>query len=46
LAPENLASHVEALVEDAAAGLDYRLKREVQRVEGLLAGLHKPASEL
>ena len=38
LAPESLVSHVEALVEDAAADLDYRLKRQVQRVDELLSG--------
>lgn len=41
LAPENLASHVEALVEDTAAGLDYRLKRQAHRVDKLLSGLTK-----
>jgi len=39
LAPENLVSHVEALVEDTAADLDYRLKRQAQRVDELLSGL-------
>lgn len=38
LAPESLASHVEALVEDRAADLDYSLKR----VDGLLSGLTRP----
>jgi len=38
LAPESLVSHVEALVEDAAADLDYRLKRQAQRVDELLSG--------
>lgn len=46
LAPENLASHVEALVEDAAADLDYRLKRQAHRVDELLSGLHKAAGKL
>jgi len=32
LAPENFASHVEALVEDTAADLDYQLKRRTHRV--------------
>lgn len=41
LAPENLVSHVEELVEDTAAGLDYRLKRQVQRVDEMLTGLTK-----
>jgi len=31
LAPENLVSHVEALVEDTVADLDYRLKRQAHR---------------
>jgi GNAT superfamily N-acetyltransferase len=39
LPPDNLASHVEALVEEGAAGLDYRLKRQVHRVDQLLAAL-------
>jgi len=38
LAPENLASHVEALVEDTVANLDYRLKRQAHRVDELLSG--------
>lgn len=38
LAPESLVSHVEALVEDTAADLDYRLKRQAQRVDELLSG--------
>jgi ribosomal protein S18 acetylase RimI-like enzyme len=41
LAPENLVSHVEALVEDTAADLDYRLKRQAHRVDELLSGLTK-----
>lgn len=41
LAPENLVSHVEALVEDTAADLDYRLKRHAHRVDELLSGLVK-----
>ena len=41
LAPENLVSHVEALVEDTAAGLDYGLKRQAHRVDELLSGLGK-----
>jgi GNAT superfamily N-acetyltransferase len=41
LAPESLASHVEAMVEDRAADLDYGLKRQAQRVEGLLSGPSK-----
>ena len=41
LAPENLVSHVEALVEDTAASLDYRLKQQAQRVDDLLSGLTK-----
>lgn len=39
LPPDNLASHVEALVGEGAAGLDYRIKREVRRVDRLLASL-------
>lgn len=41
LAPENFASHVEALVEDTAADLNYHLKRQAQRVDNLLSGLLK-----
>jgi GNAT superfamily N-acetyltransferase len=41
LAPESLASHVEALVEDRAADLVYSLKRQAQRVDGLLSTLSK-----
>lgn len=41
LAPDSLASHVEALVEDTAADLDYRLKRQAQRIDELLSGRHK-----
>jgi len=36
LAPENLASHMEELVEGHAADLDYRLKLQVNRVDELL----------
>jgi ribosomal protein S18 acetylase RimI-like enzyme len=39
LPPDSLASHVEALVEESAAGLDYSLKRQVHRVDQLLAAL-------
>lgn len=39
LPPDNLASHVEALVEEGAAGLDYSLKRQVHRVDQLLSAL-------
>jgi GNAT superfamily N-acetyltransferase len=39
LPPDNLASHVEALVGEGAAGLDYRIKREVRRVDRLLASI-------
>jgi GNAT superfamily N-acetyltransferase len=39
LPPDNLASHVEALVGESAAGLDYRIKREVRRVDRLLASI-------
>lgn len=35
LAPENLVSRVEELVEDSAADLDYRLKMQARRVDGL-----------
>lgn len=42
LAPDNLVSHVEALVEERAADVDYGLKRQAQRVDGLLSGLGKP----
>lgn len=38
LAPENLASHVEELVEDRAAALDYGLKLQARRVDGLWSG--------
>ena len=41
LAPENLVSHVEALVENTAADLDYRLKRQAHRVDKLLSVLTK-----
>jgi RimJ/RimL family protein N-acetyltransferase len=41
LAPENLVSHVEALVEDTAADVDYGLKRQAQRVDELLSALTK-----
>ena len=36
LPPESLASHVEQIVEDSAAELDYRFKHQARRVEGLL----------
>jgi len=36
LPPETLASHVEQIVEDSAAELDYQLKHQARRVEGLL----------
>jgi len=35
LAPENLVSHVEALVEQTVADLDYRLKRQAHRGDPL-----------
>ena len=38
LAPDNLVSRVEALVEDTAAQLDYGLKRHAHRVDSLLSG--------
>jgi GNAT superfamily N-acetyltransferase len=41
LAPESLASRVEAMVEDRAADIDYTLKRQAQRVDGFIAGLTK-----
>jgi RimJ/RimL family protein N-acetyltransferase len=41
LAPESLASHVEALVEDTAADLDYQIKRQAHRVDELLSGRSK-----
>lgn len=41
LAPENLASHVEELVEDRVADLDYRLKVQAHRVDELLSGRGK-----
>jgi ribosomal protein S18 acetylase RimI-like enzyme len=44
LAPENLVSRMEALVEDAAADLDYRFKRQAQRVDELLSGHAKDGS--
>jgi GNAT superfamily N-acetyltransferase len=42
LAPESMASHVEAIVEDRAADLDYNLKRQAQRVDDFLSGVSKP----
>lgn len=39
LAPENLVTHVEALVGEGAAGIDYRIKREVRRVDHLWSTL-------
>jgi ribosomal protein S18 acetylase RimI-like enzyme len=41
LAPESLASHVEALVENTAAGLDYQLKLRTHRVDELLTSRPK-----
>ncbi|HMO46612.1 MAG TPA: GNAT family N-acetyltransferase [Rubrivivax sp.] len=41
LAPENLASRVEELVEDRVADLDYRLKLQAHRAEALLPGRGK-----
>lgn len=41
LAPENLASHVEELVENGVAGIDYRLKVQAHRVDELLSGRGK-----
>lgn len=38
LAPENLVSHMEELVEDRAAALDYGLKLQARRVDGLWSG--------
>lgn len=44
LPPETLASHVEQLVEDGAAELNYQLKHQARRVEGLLQALAGRAS--
>lgn len=41
LPPESLASHVEAMVEDGVAELDYGIKRQAQRMDELLGGLTK-----
>jgi ribosomal protein S18 acetylase RimI-like enzyme len=41
LAPDSLASHVEALVEDRAANLDYKLKRNAHRAEDAIDALPK-----
>jgi GNAT superfamily N-acetyltransferase len=41
LAPESLASRVEAMVEDRVADIDYNLKRQAQRVDGFIVGLTK-----
>ena len=41
LAPDNLASQVEELVEDRVADLDYSLKRQTHRVGGLRPGRGK-----
>ena len=38
LAPDSLASHVEALVEDRAADLDYKLKRNAHRADDATDG--------
>ncbi len=38
LAPGSLASHVEAMVEDRAADLDYSLKRRMQRMDSVGSG--------
>jgi RimJ/RimL family protein N-acetyltransferase len=39
LPPETLVSHVEQIVENGAAEIDYTLKHEARRVEGLLQTL-------
>jgi GNAT superfamily N-acetyltransferase len=39
LAPEDFASHVEAMVEDQAAALDYGFKLQGRRVGGFLSGI-------
>lgn len=39
LRADSLASHVGALVDEGAAGIDYGLKREARRVDRLLASL-------
>lgn len=41
LAPDSLASRLEAMVEDRAADLDYGLKLQAQRVDGLLSNWSK-----
>jgi GNAT superfamily N-acetyltransferase len=38
LAPENLVSHVEALLEDTVADLDYHLKRQTHRADETPSG--------
>lgn len=41
LAPESLASRVEAMVEDKAATIDYSLKQQARRLDGFISGLTK-----
>lgn len=46
LPAENLASHVEAMMEDHAAEIDYGIKRQVQRMDELLGNLsRRPATD-
>jgi RimJ/RimL family protein N-acetyltransferase len=40
LPPDDLRSHIEEIVEDGAAAIDYRLKREAHRVGKAIDALH------
>jgi GNAT superfamily N-acetyltransferase len=39
LPPEDLASRIEAFVEDGAAEIDYSIKQQAHRIDGLIAAL-------
>lgn len=46
LPPEGLASHIEELVEDQAAAIDYSFKQQAQRIDGLLSTIAEVSAQL
>jgi GNAT superfamily N-acetyltransferase len=46
LPAEDLASRIEAFVEDGAAEIDYSIKRQARQIEGFLSGLGELSAQL
>jgi GNAT superfamily N-acetyltransferase len=46
LPPEGIGSHIEALVEDQAAAIDYSFKQHAQRIDGLLSTIAEVSAHL